>query len=268
MNRNIIIGSSDSEIINGTNGNDILIGGAGYNEYNLGKGKDIIVITPIGNNIEIDYSCERDVIYGFGLDDRLDLSQYKNLDLQNGNNLSFSQDGYDVILTLPDMKEVVIKDFYHFPRDVYINNWIIYNKSESEFDGKIISDPNSSLSIGSDKDDVIIPGNIDHEVLIGKNGSDIFVFNGYGEKIIADFDASEDVLYFGNVLFKDLIIGQNWQGDTYIYSYGSDTSFLLKNVHPWELTEDNFCGAIGNIDDLLWVFRANEDGTVNTDCPL
>lgn len=87
FNGNPILGTENSDVINGTNGNDLIFAFEGNDVVNASNGNDCVVGGP-GDDI-VHGSNGNDLLFGNEGDDRIDGS--------NGNDLIFGGDGNDII---------------------------------------------------------------------------------------------------------------------------------------------------------------------------
>lgn len=165
-----LIGDNSDNIIDGKAGADKMIGNLGNDTYFVDSVKDVVIETStLKTEIDMVYSSVR---YVLG-------NNVENLILIGENNISGTGNSLDNIL--------------------------IGNKGNNLLDGKSGSD----LLHGGDGNDYLI-GGTGNDTLIGGNGKDVFLFNTtlnskYNRDIILDFESGEDKIQLENAIFKKLI---------------------------------------------------------------
>ena len=217
-----IITNSGNDIINGGRGNDILNGGSGNDTYVFGKefGKDTI----INYNPNLDSTDTIKFIDGITLND-----------------LSFSQDGDNLYITMDDENSVTVKGFF---------NGQAIKKIEFS-DGKTLNLKDIlslSLKGATDNNDTLKVITNDNFIVNTKGGDDKITLNGGNDYI--DAGSGTDTVNAGSG--NDIIIGGNGNdslnggsgSDTYKFARGFGKDLIINTINQGEIETIEF------IDDI------------------
>ncbi|MCZ6187133.1 Ig-like domain-containing protein, partial [Campylobacter ureolyticus] len=214
--------NSGNDIINGGRGNDILNGGSGNDTYVFGKefGKDTI----------INYNPNLDSIDTIKFIDGITL-----------NDLSFSQDGNNLYITMDDENSVTVKGFF---------NGQAIKKIEFS-DGKTLNLKDIlslSLKGATDNNDTLKVITNDNFIVNAKGGDDKITLNGGNDYI--DAGSGNDTVNAGSG--NDIIIGGSGNdslnggsgSDTYKFARGFGKDLIINTINQGEIETIEF------IDDI------------------
>ena len=214
--------NSGNDIINGGKGNDILNGGKGNDTYVFGKefGKDTI----INYNPNLDSTDTIKFIDGITLND-----------------LSFSQDGNNLYITMDDENSVTVKGFF---------NGQAIKKIEFS-DGATLNLKDIltlSLNGATDNNDTLKVITNDNFIVNAKGGDDKITLNGGNDYI--DAGGGNDAVNTGSG--NDIIIGGSGNdylnggsgNDTYKFARGFGKDLIINTINQGEIETIEF------IDDI------------------
>ena len=214
--------NSGNDIINGGKGNDILNGGKGNDTYVFGKefGKDTI----------IDYNPNLD-----------STDTIKFIDGITLNDLSFSQDGNNLYITMDDENSVTVKGFFNGQaiKKIEFSDGVTLNLKD------ILS---LSLNGATDNNDTLKVITNDNFIVNAKGGDDKITLNGGNDYI--DAGSGNDTVNAGSG--NDIIIGGNGNdslnggsgSDTYKFARGFGKDLIINTINQGEIETIEF------IDDI------------------
>ena len=236
----ISVVTSDDYIVNGGNGNDTITTNSGNDIINGGRGNDILN----GGKGNDTYVFER----GFGNDTIINYNPNLNstdtikfIDGITLNDLSFSQDGNNLYITMDDKNSVTVKGFF---------NEQAIKKIEFS-DGKTLNLKDIlslSLKGTTDNNDTLKVITNDSFKVEAKGGDDKITLNGGNDYI--DSGDGNDTIYAGDG--NDIIIGGSGNdslnggsgSDTYKFARGFGKDLIINTINQGEIETIEF------IDDI------------------
>ncbi|MDO4248223.1 MAG: calcium-binding protein [Neisseria sp.] len=171
----VIVGGADNDIINGEKGNDIINGGAGNDQLDGGSGVDTFVFT--GN-------WGQDIVTGSDGEDHMYFRDTPSSAVE------FKRDGLDLLIIKKGTDEQ-IRIQGQFSSEVKYDSQVIINW---EFADGVVLKPNDvyvQLMNGTDANDEIF-GSAGNDSIFGKDGDDI-VHGGAGDDYL-DGGSGKDIL--------------------------------------------------------------------------
>ena len=236
----ISVVTSDDYVVNGGNGNDTITTNSGNDIINGGRGNDILN----GGSGNDTYVFER----GFGNDTIINYNPnldstdtIKFIDGITLNDLSFSQDGNNLYITMDDENSVTVKGFF---------NGQAIKKIEFS-DGKTLNLKDIlslSLNGATDNNDTLKVITNDNFIVNAKGGDDKITLNGGNDYI--DAGSGNDTVNAGSG--NDIIIGGNGNdslnggsgSDTYKFARGFGKDLIINTINQGEIETIEF------IDDI------------------
>ena len=253
----ISVVTSDDYVVNGGNGNDTITTNSGNDIINGGRGNDILN----GGSGNDTYIFER----GFGNDTIINYNPnldstdtIKFIDGITLNDLSFSQDGNNLYITMDDENSVTVKGFF---------NEQAIKKIEFS-DGKTLNLKDIlslSLKGATDNNDTLKVITNDNFIVNAKGGDDKITLNGGNDYI--DAGSGNDTVNAGSG--NDIIIGGSGNdslnggsgSDTYKFARGFGKDLIINTINQGEIETIEF------IDDIkpseLKFSKKNLDLVVN-----
>ncbi|KLN62507.1 hypothetical protein WH96_03195 [Kiloniella spongiae] len=276
-NTNVDLGDGNDIFVNNTKARDIVRGGTGDDDINTGSGNDI-VYGDEGDDV-IDGGSDNDIIFGGDDNDILEGG--------NGNDILYGDDGDDTLsggnhkdilrggegadeLSGGNDDDILIGGIGNDILEGGNGHDILRGDEgddvlEGGNDNDLLygGDNNDTLEGGNDND--TLHGGTGNDVLAGGNDADIFIFSLkgtgvndiFGQDVVTDFNASEDVLRFTDVVdsgaggldLADLNamisnVTDNGENGTVVVDFHNGSSITFNNM-------GTAGGMIDSIDDLV-----------------
>ncbi|MEL7228825.1 MAG: calcium-binding protein, partial [Pseudomonadota bacterium] len=213
-----VVGSSQRDILTGSDGNNKLIGGDGDDDLNGGDGKDTLIGGAGADNFD-------------GGDGNADIVSYKD-----------AAEGVTVDLATGGTAGEAAGD-------TYVNVEMVYG---TQFDDTITGDEANNRLVGFDGNDTLdgadgndtLIGGLGSDTLTGGTGFDVFLMDGqFNDDVITDFTAGTGLgdriwfrgldLQFSQLSFDDTAAGLEIQAAQY-------GTLLLQGITQADLAEDDF----------------------------
>ena len=227
----VVNGGNGNDTITTNSGNDIINGGRGNDILNGGKGNDTYVFERgFGNDTIINYNPNLD-----------STDTIKFIDGITLNDLSFSQDGNNLYITMNGENSITVKGFF---------NGQAIKKIEFS-DGKTLNLKDIlslSLKGATDNNDTLKVITNDNFIVNAKGGDDKITLNGGNDYI--DAGSGNDTVNAGSG--NDIIIGGNGNdslnggsgSDTYKFARGFGKDLIINTINQGEIETIEF------IDDI------------------
>ena len=236
----ISVVTSDDYVVNGGNGNDTITTNSGNDTINGGKGNDILN-GGSGNDTYVfgkEFGKDTIINYNPNLDST---DTIKFIDGITLNDLTFSQDGNNLYITMDDENSVTVKGFF---------NGQAIKKIEFS-DGKTLNLKDIldlSLKGATDNNDTLKVITNDNFIVNAKGGDDKITLNGGNDYI--DAGSGNDTVNAGSG--NDIIIGGSGNdtinggsgSDTYKFARGFGKDLIINTINQGEIETIEF------IDDI------------------
>ncbi|RKG37263.1 calcium-binding protein [Acinetobacter rongchengensis] len=224
-------GDGDDVIVSGV-GSDYLIGGTGKNSYIFyqGAGNDFIAYNTLGfdfdklvflniNSTDVEfYKQNQNLIIKYGVNDTVTL--IGALDASSTKEVIFKF--HDVLHTLNSLRDVPLPNLNTTDNDLYLNGW---NGVDI-----LTANSNDNQIYAFDGNDTIT-GDTGNDRLHGGIGQDTYIFrsgDGVDEIYESDFSIEANTVSFQNVNSAD-VQSVVFEGNDLVIKYGATDKLVLKN---------------------------------------
>ncbi|MDD4950742.1 calcium-binding protein, partial [Sulfuricurvum sp.] len=263
-NNDTLIGNSGDDFILGLGGDDILVGGEGNDTLIGGSGGDLLEGSSGNDTYFFGKGDGKDTIYdnatavqeqyGYVIDSE-GVARWSKIEKQynidggvdtlyfgdgiTADDLSLSNDGYDLVITLKDLAEdtIRIQDYYKPLNTIeYFGFSDGSIMSNTEFEALLFTPGDDNVTF-IDEQDHILNGNDGNDIINGGSGNDIIDGEGGDDTLNGGF--GDDTYLFGRGSGHDTItdngIGEWWQtqsgNDTVVFKDGLTSNDLwIKTV--------------------------------------
>lgn len=277
-NNNSLYGEAGNDLLNAGEGNDSLYGGEGNDTLIGGAGNDYLKGEAGNDNYLFERGWGNDTIYNGVAKDSTDQDQIVFAEGISGNDLSLSQDRYDLVISLIGTSDTIrIQNYfltspnynYQLQAIQFADGTVWNNNDINQRVGRTINGDSADNLLqggiandtlyGGEGNDTLI-GGAGNDSLEGGYGTDSYVFNsGWGKDTIDNYDndGSLDIIQFGEGISADDLIISQQQGGLKITLKGTTDSIFIENFNiynpasSYEINELHFAdGTVWNITNL------------------